>query len=354
MTSKHSERMQRVMTTTTLGMLIDLYGGDMRLKNRTADSIKTNLGHLRRFAFYSGGLDIKLTDVTPDVARTYVEDLQARQSKWENHPTRPVVCKPLSPYTIRKTVKILRGFGAWMARDGLGNPFKELEIPTVPKTLVETLTPEEIQKILGAINPNTMNGARNYALILLMLDSGPRVSEVAELRIRHLDLQERHAKLMGKGRKERTIPFGQKTARALMRYLTAFRPQPVNPEHDHVFLSLDGYPMTRNSVECVIRRLRDASGVSKLHAHLLRHTFAVNFLAAGGDLETLRRILGHESLEVTKRYLSGLQAAQVRAMYDEFSPMDRMEVGGGERRFGQRGIVSKRVKGTNILAKTGA
>ena len=342
MSSKQRERLERQMTVTTLGMLIDFYGADMRLKNRTDDSIRTNLSHLRRFAAHSGGPDVKLADLTPDVAQAYVEALQARQSKRDNHSTRPPEHKPLSPYSISKTVKILRGFGAWMARDGLGNPFEELDIPTVPKTLVETLTPEEVRKLLEAINPNTPNGARNYAMVLLMLDSGPRVSEVAELRIRHLDLQDRQAMIMGKGRKERTIPFVQQTAGALMRYLTTFRPQPVNPEHDHVFLSVDGYPMTRNSIECVIRRLRDTSGVHKLHAHLLRHTFAVNFLAAGGDLETLRRILGHESLEVTKRYLSGLQAAQIRAMYNEFSPMDRMEVGSGERRFSGRGIVARR------------
>lgn len=345
MSSKQRERLERQMTVTTLGMLIDFYGADMRLKNRTDDSIRTNLSHLRRFATHAGGSDVRLADLTPEVAQAYVEASQTRQSKWENHPTRPAVHKPLSPFTIRKTVKILRGFGAWMARDGLANPFLELDIPTVPKTLVETLTPEEVKKVLEAINPNTPNGARNYAMIWLMLDSGPRISEVAELRTRHLDLQDRQAKIMGKGRKERTIPFGQKTARALMRYLTAFRPQPVNPEHDQVFLSVDGYPMTRNSVECIIRRLRDTSTVHKLHAHLLRHTFAVNFLAAGGDLETLRRILGHESLEVTKRYLSGLQAAQIRAMYNEFSPMDRMEVGNGERRFSARGITVRKVKG---------
>lgn len=99
--------------------------------------------------------------------------------------------------------------------------------------------------------------------------------------------------------------------------------------------------MTRNSLECLIRRLRITSGVDKLHAHLLRRTFSVNFLAAGADLETLRRILGHESLEVTKRYLRGLQDAQVRAKYRKFSPVDRMNFGERNRRFGRSGVAAK-------------
>ena len=332
-----SERMRREMSTTTLGTMIDFYGADMRLKNRTTDSINSNLGHLRRLAEHAGGRDLKLSRITPEIARDYVAWLQSRQARYEQHPNRPPEAQPLSPFTIRKAVKILRGFGTWLTRDGLSNPFADLDIPSVPKRIVETLRPDEVAKILAAIKPNTPNGARNLPMVLLFLDSGPRVSEVASLKLSDLDLDGREAKLMGKGRKERRIPFGQKTARALMRYVSAFRPQPADPKDDCVFLSVDGYPLTRNAIELIIRRLRVASGVRKLHPHLLRHTFAVNFLAAGGELETLRRILGHESREVTKRYLSGLNAAQVRKLYDEYSPIDRLTTANSQRRFTGQG-----------------
>ena len=167
------------------------------------------------------------------------------------------------------------------------------------------------------------------------------MSEVADLRLPNVNLEDWEVKIMGKGRKERRIPFGQDTARGLMRYITMFPPEPSHAGDDHVFLSMDGCGMTRNGLECLIRRLRITSGVDKLHAHLLRHTFSVNFLAAGGDLETLRRILGHELLEVTKRYLRGLQDAQVRAKYQEYSPVDRMNLGERNRRFGRHGITAK-------------
>lgn len=211
----------------------------------------------------------------------------------------------------------------------------------MPKELVETLTPEEIHRILDTQNPSTVNGARNLAVVMLMLDSGPRISEVASLRLSNLNLEEREVKIMGKGRKERRIPFGQDTAKALMRYINMFRPEPAHAGEDYAFLSVDACPMTRNGLECIVRRMRESSGVNKLHAHLLRHTVSTNFLAAGGDLETLRRILGHESLEVTKRYRRGLQDAQVRAKYQEFSPVDRMKLGDRNRRFGRQGVAAK-------------
>jgi site-specific recombinase XerD len=336
------------MSRTTLQMLIDYYIGDMRLKNRTLDSINTNHGTLNRFVRYLGSADLPLAHLTEEKIEGYVAWLQARQSKWEHHPNRPPVNRPLSPYTIRKAVKVLRGFGHWLANEGFTNPFDSLEIPSVPKDLIETLRTEDVQAILGKLNPNTPHGARDYAIVLLMLDSGLRISEVAELRMPLLDLSARQARVRGKGRKERYIPFGQTTARALMRYINAFRPKPARPDVDNVLLTLDGCPMTRNSLESIIRRLRLSSGVSRLHAHLLRHTFAVNYLAAGGDVESLRRILGHESLEVTKRYLSGLQAAQIQALYEEYSPVDRLELGNTGRRFGRRGITGR------VKSKTGS
>ncbi len=342
-----TNRTEQEMTTTTLQMLIDYYLGDMRLKNRTHDSIKTNAATLGSFARQLSPQELAFKQVTEERVTGYIAGLQARQSKWEHHPSRPAVDKPLSPYTIRKTVKILRGFGTWLEREGFPNPFDVLEIPSVPKSVVDTLRSEEVSQLLAAINPNTPHGARDHAMVLVMLDSGLRISEVAELRLPVLDLVTRQARVLGKGRKERYIPFGQTTARALMRYISAFRPKPAKPEVDQVFLTLDGHPMTRNSIECVIRRLRLSTGIDRLHAHLLRHTFAVNFLSAGGDVESLRRILGHESLEVTKRYLSGLQAEQVKALYEDYSPVDRLGLTDTTRRFGRRGVTAAKPSAGN-------
>lgn len=352
---RKKERTDREMSTTTINTLIRLYVEDMELKNRTTDSKVTNQRTLARFARHLGSDgEVAIKSLTIEKARDYVRWLQSRTSKWDQHPNRPTVEKPLSPYTIRKTVKVMRGFGAWMYREGFSNPFEDLEIPTVPKDLVEVLSPEEVQKIFEAMNPNAGHGSRDMAMVHMMLDSGLRISEVANLRLQHLDLQNREARFMGKGRKERIVPFGKKTAKLLIRYIEVFRPKPSldGEENNTVFLTVDGYPMTRNSMESIMRRLKHTSGVKKFHAHLLRHTFAVNFMTGGengqeGDLETLRRILGHESIEVTKRYLSGLNAKQVRRAYESRSPMDRMEVDYNPRRFRRQGAAARRRAGAD-------
>jgi hypothetical protein len=165
MPAKQSDRMRREMSVTNLGTMIDFYDADMRLKNRTTDSINGNLGNLKHFAAYAGGLDVKLNSITLDTARDNVAWLQSRQTRYEDHPRRPPEEHTLSPFTIRKAVKVLRGFGTWMAGDELPNPFVDLDIPSVHKTIVETLRPEEVQKILAGIDPNTPNGARNRPVI---------------------------------------------------------------------------------------------------------------------------------------------------------------------------------------------
>src|SRR5262249_51192172 len=160
----------------------------------------------------------------------------------------------LSPFTIRKEVKILRGFGTWLTQQGYPNPFDDLEIPKVPKYMLDVLTDEEIGQLLEAINPNTTIGGRLHAIVLLMLDSGLRISEVEEARLPHLDLERRQLKVMGKGQKERLVPFGQRSAQDLMRYIHLYRPEPMRPDYDQLFLSPDGMPMTRNAMESIIRR----------------------------------------------------------------------------------------------------
>ena len=114
MPAKQSDRTRREMSTTNLGTMIDFYGADMRLKNRTTDSIKGNIATLKRFAVHVGGLETMLSSLTPQIADDYLAWLQARTVRYEDHPHRPPDERPLSPHTIRKAVKVLRGFGwAW-------------------------------------------------------------------------------------------------------------------------------------------------------------------------------------------------------------------------------------------------
>jgi site-specific recombinase XerD len=105
--------------------------------------------------------------------------------------------------------------------------------------------------------------------------------------------------VLGKGNKERIVPLSPSAKKVLMRWVSTFRPEPVDGRTDAVILSAEGTPLTYTALAHVIKRLGAKAGVERLHAHLFRHTFAVRYLVNGGDLMTLRNILGHSDITIT-------------------------------------------------------
>ena len=166
--------------------------------------------------------------------------------------------------------------------------------------------PDEIRRLINIHNVNTHVGARWNAIVSFALDSGVRASEMCSLRMEHLDLTGLRAKVMGKGRKERFVPFGSGTARSLRRYIHAYRPE----GGETVFRTLEGKALTLNGLENIIKRVRVATGIDRLHIHLLRHTFATWYVVRGGDSFRLQEILGHTTLEQTREYVH--LASQIR------------------------------------------
>ena len=164
-----------------------------------------------------------------------------------------------------------------------------------------------------------------YALFLLLLDTGIRASELCGLTLGNVHFGECYMKVRGKGNKERIVPFGLSTKKALMSYLRGYR-QKVAPEGEQaVFLSIDGVPLRYAGLAQAIRRLGETSQVDRLHPHLFRHTFAVRYLMNGGDIMTLRLILGHTTLEVTQMYMH-LADSHIQVQHSKFSPVDRLEI----------------------------
>ena len=162
-------------------------------------------------------------------------------------------------------------------------------------------------------------------MITLMLDTGIRSNELITLKTRDVHLEEGYMKVMGKGQKERVLPFGSASQKGLLKYLYHFRAEPVHQGIGNFFLTLDGYPMTYNALRLIMNRLAKRSGVERLHAHLLRHTFAVNYLVNGGDVFSLQQILGHTTLDMVRRYIN-LASTHVMAQHKKFSPVDRMNL----------------------------
>lgn len=197
--------------------------------------------------------------------------------------------------------------------------------PRTPDLLIEALSAEEIDSIYAAINPNTLLGARNSAIISLCLDTGLRLSGVADVKEGDIHFSEQFVKVMGKGSKERMVSFGIECKRVMFDYYHHYRLEPARPNIDGFFLNINGYELTRDGVKCKIQRLAKSSGVTRLHPHLLRHTYATEFLMNGGDIYLLQSNMGHASLKMVMRYVH--IASQVAAVKSQpFSPLDNMNI----------------------------
>jgi site-specific recombinase XerD len=267
-----------------------------------------------------------LQDLDLELIRTYILHLQKRQ-RYAGHPYISQQNAGLSAVTIENYVRALRAFFNWLYREGYTEEpvLARLKPPKYPKKLVEPLTDVEIAAIFSAMDPNTSAGARDICLVTLLLDTGLRSNEATTLKLKDVHLEEGYLKVMGKGQKERIVPFGSASQKSLMKYLFHFRADPAHPGVENFFLSLEGNPVTNNALQLIMKRLGEKSGVNRLHAHLLRHTFAVNYLVNGGDLFTLQQILGHTTLEMVRRYVN-LANTHVMTQHKRFSPVDTMNL----------------------------
>lgn len=160
---------------------------------------------------------------------------------------------------------------------------------------------------------------RNRAIILLLLDTGIRASELCELSINQVDLQNRRITVYGKGSKERTIPISNRTAQAIWRYLKTDRKEDYVSER--LFTTLNGNPMDRDRLLKSIRSIGRRAGVQRANVHRFRHTFAINYLRNGGDPFSLQISLGHSTMEMVKNYLSIAQA-DLEKSHLRASPVD--------------------------------
>jgi site-specific recombinase XerD len=260
-----------------------------------------------------------------DTVRGYVLYLR-HKPKFEGHPYTPAQAKSISPRTVQCHVRALKAFSSWLYAEGctLDNRLKNLKIPKAPVTVVEPLTPEEIKMVTASINKESPTGNRNYTLFATLLDTGLRASEAATITLPNLNLADGYIKVMGKGSKERIVPIGKYIQMTLWSYIDKVRPEPISTDYNNLFLTYAGKPITVNTVKLVFSRLARSSGVERLHAHLCRHTFAINYLLNGGDIFSLREILGHTTLEMVNHYLH-FTSSQITDQHHKYSPMDRLQ-----------------------------
>jgi len=258
-------------------------------------------------------------------ARKYVLYLRTR-NKFDGHPYTPQQHSLLSPQTIRGHIRGCKAFSSWLCREKYTdeNMLQYLKIPKAPVKLIEPLTDQEINTITSSINHDSPTGSRNHAIFVTALDNGLRASELADIAIGQLDLKRGYVKVMGKGSKERIVPIGDFVKMTLWNYLNRIRPEPATADCDKLFLSPSGKPITANTIKLVFSRLAKKSRVKRLFCHLCRHSFSINYLLNGGDIFSLKEILGHTTLEMVNHYLH-FTRSQLTAQHHKYSPMDRLQ-----------------------------
>jgi len=221
----------------------------------------------------------------------------------------------LAPVSVAGYVRTLRVLGNWLAAEGLAEAaaLRGLRRPRVPHKVIEPVADDVLRRLLAVAS------VRDRAIVLLLLDTGLRVSEAAGVRLGDLRA-DGTLKVQGKGSKERIVPVGSTARQAIVRYLG--RRGPGRPD-DALFLGRRGELGARGIAQ-LLRRLKTRIGVTgRLSPHSLRHTFARSYLVNGGDVFSLQRILGHTTLDMVKRYVA-LADVDLVTRHAVASPADRL------------------------------
>ena len=317
---KTKDILRREKMELTLDKLLNLFIATKQIEGKSKSTLVWYQRHIAKFYEYLG--DGRISDLTLNNARSFIAYLQERDTLYKGHPVTPERNGQLSPHTIHGYVRAIKAMGTFLAEEGYTptNPFKRLKRPSVPDTMIEVLSEDEIRRIEKSINIRCFIGARMMIIFHLLLDTGMRASELLGLELKDIDLKDQYCRVMGKGRKERVVPFGTITKKDILKYITTWRPEGST---EYLILSVDGTPLTYDALAHIVKRLGEVNDIPRLHPHLLRHTFAVRYLMNGGDLMTLRLILGHNSIETTQLYLK-LSNQHIMIRHHSFSPIDRL------------------------------
>ncbi len=228
-----------------------------------------------------------------------------------------------SPRSVGRLVAAVRGYYryATAAVPLAENPAADVAAPRTWKALPKFLTVDEVDALLQAPDLATPRGLRDRALLELLYATGLRVSELLGLAPAHLDLEAGVLTCMGKGRKERVVPFGEEAVRWLGRYLSEARPALAGRgSSPRLFVNARGGPLSRMGFWKLLRGYGLQAGITRaISPHVLRHSFATHLLERGADLRAIQMMLGHADLSTTQIYTHVLDE-RLRSVYERFHP----------------------------------
>lgn len=234
--------------------------------------------------------------------------------------------KNLKRTTVSRKISTLRTFYEyWMTQDeSVVNPFVQLVHPKKEQYLPQFFYEEEMEALFKTVETDSKKGMRDKVILELLYATGIRVSELVHIKTQDLDMKLPGVKVLGKGNKERFIPFGEFCKQSIERYLKEFKPL-KHVDHDYLIVNMQGQPITERGVRYVLNDVvKRTSGVTNIHPHKLRHTFATHLLNQGADLRTVQSLLGHVNLSTTGKYIH-VSNQQLRKVYLNAHPRAKKE-----------------------------
>ena len=271
---------------------IKLYVRYLRLERNlspnTIEAYRNDLAHLEAFMMRN---NLKLENVTLEQLHTFAASLHEYG---------------ITPRSQARVLSGVRSFFRFLVLDGVveSDPTELLEWPSLPEHLPVVLTLEEIDRIEESIDLSKAEGARNRAIIEVLFSCGLRVSELVNMKLSDLYLEDRVLLVRGKGNKERLVPVSNKAIADLKRWFFDRNLMKIKPgEDDYVFLNRRGAHLTRTMILIMVKRQAEEAGIKKtISPHTFRHSFATALLQGGADLRSIQAMLGHEKIDTTLVY----------------------------------------------------
>jgi integrase/recombinase XerD len=283
-------------------------------KGLAKNTIEAYSRDLRRLAEYLIGKRItSWPDVNSVQLRSYISGLRG---------------EGLSPRSIARHVVTLRRLYRFLETEGLINesPVPKLLFSAQTRKLPQTLSVDDVRKLLSQPDGAKMLGARDQAMLELLYASGLRVSELVTLKTQQVNFQGNYLTVKGKGAKVRAVPFGQWAREKLSSYLNGVRPRLLKGKSSpYLFTNRSGQALSRQGFWKLIRRYALAAGIDKrVTPHTLRHSFATHLLEGGADLRSVQSMLGHADISTTQIY-THVDGARLKAVHQKFHPRERQD-----------------------------
>lgn len=248
-----------------------------------------------------------LTKVDTSDIRSFIKYLSDRKEK-----------------TLARYITTLRVFFDFMIKKKYIsiNPMDGISSPKLSKSLPDVLTISEVDKLLS-FELKTNYDFRDKCILEMLYSTGLRISELVSLKLENINLDESLIKVMGKGSKERIVPFNETTREYLNKYIKEIRPNMLKQNQtDYLYLNNHGKNLTRQAIFKMIKKRTLNAGIKKeISPHTLRHSFATHLLAGGADIRFIQELLGHESISTTEIY-THIAKENLKEIYDEINPRD--------------------------------